>query len=206
MGSKKETMVILVVLLAAGFLFLSAGVASYLVHRKTTVLRQDNAALQQRLNAAKTKVNKLSEMRRQREVAQARLEIAESVLPSQKEIEALVDNLSEFAKQSGVIIAKVQPMRQVAYKAQKGTTQRFDEAVFDLDLVGNYFQFVEFLNCLENYKRFIKVDSFNLAGARTAGDPLSISLKFATYTYVDAAVEAPKPAVAQAASVKGAVK
>ena len=128
------------------------------------------------------------------------------MLPSQKEIEALVDNLSEFAKQSGVIIAKVQPMRQMAYKAQKGTTQRFDEAVFDLDLVGNYFQFVEFLNCLENYKRFIKVDSFNLAGARTAGDPLSISLKFATYTYVDAAVEAPKPAVAQAASVKGAVK
>ncbi len=201
MGSKKEKVVILVVLVAAALAAVGAGTTSYLVGRKTSALKAANAALDTRIAAAKTKINKLPTMRVEREHAQARLVVAESILPSQKEIETLVDSLSEFAKSSGIVIAKAEPVRQMTYRAQKAGVQRFEQADFNLDVVGDYFQLVDFVNRLENYKRFIKVDSFTASKGSGEEDPLSVKLKFSTYTYVDTAATA-KPVTA----VKGVVK
>jgi len=41
------------------------------------------------------------------------------------------------------------------------------------------------VNLLENYKRFIRVDSFTVTSGRSEQEPLDIDLKFATFTYVD---------------------
>jgi Tfp pilus assembly protein PilO len=186
MGPKKERMILLSALVASLLIAVAAGATVYFVGAKASELRAANDGLHGRINTAKNKLNKLNDMRVEREKAQARLVASESILPSQREIETLVDNLSEFAKKSGVIIAKAEPVRQTTFKAT-GAAKHFDEADFDLALEGNFFQFVEFLNSLENYKRFIRVDKFSVAAGKTSGEAASIALSFATFTYVDAA-------------------
>ena len=192
MGSKREKMILMTVLVASAVVALGAGVWIYFLSTWAGELRTDNDALRARVNAAQTKLAKLTALRIEREQAQARLDVAQSILPSQEEIESLVDNLSEFAKKSGVVIAKTAPVRQGAYRNAKGAVKRFEEADFEIDLEGNFFQFVEFLNYLENYKRFIRVDDFAVAAGRAEGDPNSVKLKFATFTYVDAPAAAQK--------------
>jgi Tfp pilus assembly protein PilO len=201
MGSKREKMILMTVLVASVVVALGAAVWIYFLGSWTSDLRTDNDALRARVDAAQGKLVKLNALRVEREQAQARFEMAASILPSQGEIESLVDSLSEFAKKSGVVIAKTAPVRQGAYKNAKGAVKRFEEADFEIELEGNFFQFVEFLNYLENYKRFIRVDDFAVAAGRAEGDPNSVKLKFATFTYVDAAAAAQK-----APATKGVTK
>lgn len=183
MRNKKEKIVLLMVIIGAGVIALAAGTGVYLLQKKASELEADNGLLHTRVAQAQTKLAKLPVMRAQRESAQGRLEVAERIMPSLEEIENLVDNLSEFAEKSGIVIAKAAPVLQGVY-ARGGVVKRFEEANFDLDLVGDYFQFVEFLNLLENYKRFIRVDSFALKAGRSEEEPLDIDLKFGTFTYV----------------------
>ena len=200
MGSKREKVILLAVLVGTVLFAIASGVTIYVVSGKAKELRIANDGLHARIAAAKGKLNKLNDMRTEREKAQARLVVSESILPSQKEVEVLVDSLSEFAKKSGVIITKAAPVRQTAFKATGGA-KRFDEADFDLTLEGSFFQFVEFLNSLENYKRFIRVDKFSVAAGKAPGEPNSVAMSFATFTYVDAPAQ-PAPAVAAAKGVK----
>jgi|GEM_PF-4598706 len=200
MGSKKEKLILTVVLAASIAVALGAGTWGYFLYRWTSDQRAVNDTLRTRVATAQNKINKLTALRVEREVAQARLDVAQSILPSQEEIENLVDNLSEFAKKSGIVMTKTAPVRQGAYRAAKGVVKRFDEADFDVEIEGDFFQFVEFLNCLENYKRFIRVDDFAIAAGRAQGDPNSIKLKFATFTYVDTPTPAGKVPVTKGAT------
>ncbi|MHC4713113.1 MAG: type IV pilus inner membrane component PilO [Planctomycetota bacterium] len=183
MDTKKEKTVLLVILVASALVALGAGGGVYYLQRKAKEVEAENAVLQSRVAQAQTKISKLPAMRAQRESAEARLVVAERILPSQEEIESLVDNLSEFALASGVIIEKAAPIRQGAFAGPRGVVKRFEEADFELKLQGDFFEFVEFINLLENYKRFIRVDGFSLKSGRTPEEALDISLKFATFTY-----------------------
>ncbi len=202
MGSKREKIILLTALISGAVIALGACVWVYFLNTWTSEMQATNAALQTRVATAQSKINKLPALRVEREEAQGRLEVAESILPSQEEIENLVDNLSEFAKESGVIIAKSQPVRQGTYRNAKGAVKRFEEASFEVELEGDFFSFVEFLNRLENYKRFIRVDDFTVAAGRSAGDPNSVKLKFSTFSYVDTPAVASRPVVA----IKGVQK
>ena len=185
MGNKKEKMILLALLIGSGVLALLAGTGIYLLQRKSGELEIANQGLKSRVAKAETKIAKLGELRLQRESADKRLRVAERILPSQEEVENLVDNLSEFAVESGVVIAKAKPARQGAFAGRGGVVKRFQEADFDLKLVGDFFQFVEFINKLENYKRFIRVDEFSIKSETAKGSALCIGLNFATFTYAD---------------------
>ncbi len=200
MNIKNEKVILLIVLIASLVVALGSGAAVYLLQRKAGELQSENAALHSRVAKARTKLNNLNALRAQREASEARLQVAECILPSQKEIEDLVDNLSEFAKKSGIVITKAKPINRSAYAGARGAVKRFEEADFDLELSGDFFQFVEFLNLLENYKRFIRTDAFTLKAGRGEDAPLDIALKFATFTYNEA------PATSVRAPVRAAVK
>ncbi len=183
MDTKKEKMILLVTLIASAVIALGAGTGIYFLQREAGEIQTENTVLESRVAQAQTKIARLPAIRAEREAAQARLEVAESILPSQEEIENLVDNLSEFAKTSGVIIEKAAPVRQAAFSGPRGVVKRFEEATFELDLQSDFFQFVEFVNLLENYKRFIRVDGFAIKSGRTPEEGLDIALKFATFSY-----------------------
>ncbi|MCD6405575.1 MAG: type 4a pilus biogenesis protein PilO [Planctomycetes bacterium] len=200
MNIKSEKVILLIVLIASLVVALGSGVGVYLLQKKAGRLQAENTALHSRIAKARTKLNNLNALRAERETAEARLKVAERILPSRKEIEDLVDNLSEFARKSGVVITKAKPVNRSAYAGARGAVKRFEEASFDLALKGDFFEFVEFLNCLENYKRFIRTDSFTLKAGRNEGTPLDIALKFATFTYNEA------PATPAKAPVRAAAK
>jgi Tfp pilus assembly protein PilO len=184
MGNKKEKVILAAILIASGLVALGSGVGVYMLQKKAGVLETENVALQSRVAQAQTKLNKLGALKTQREEAEARLIVAESILPSQEEIENLVDSLSEFARKSGVVIAKAAPVRTGAYGGARGVVKRFEETNFDLKVEGDFFQLVEFLNHLENYKRFIRVDGFIIKSGRDEIAPLDVDLKFATFSYM----------------------
>ncbi len=184
MRNKNDKVVLLAMLIGAGVLALASGAGVWYLQKESAELETQNSALQTRVAQAQTKISKLPQLRAQREESEVRLRVAERILPSQEEIETLVDNLSAFAERSGVVITKAAPVRQVAYGGPGGSARPFEEANFDLDLKGDYFQYVEFLNLLENYKRFIRVDSFTISPGRSQDESLGIDLKFATFTYV----------------------
>lgn len=193
MGSQREKMVLFAILAGSVAVAIIAGIGIYWFHGKTVELRAANGELQAKVTDARAKSVQLPALRVERNDAQVKLETAQSILPSQAEIENLVENLSEFAQKSGVVIVKAVPIRQGAYKPQKGAAlERFREATFDLDIQGNFFQFVEFLNYLENYKRFIRIDEYAVTPGKTESEPHEIRIKFATFTYVEAQAEAPK--------------
>lgn len=183
MGARKEKIILLTILVASAVIALGSGAGVYLLQKKAGVLEQQNTALEGRVAKARTKINKLPELRAERERAEARLVIAERILPSQEEIENLVDNLSEFARESGVVITEAAPFRQSGYRGGQGGAKKFEEANFSLSIEGNFFQFVKFLNLLENYKRFIKVDGFTVKSGKDPGKPHEIELTFTTFTY-----------------------
>lgn len=184
MGNKKEKMILLALLIGSGVLALLAGTGIYLLQRKSGELEIANQGLKSRVAKAQTKIAKLGQLRLQRETADRRLRVAERILPSQEEVENLVDNLSEFALESGIIISEAKPALHSAL-AGRGVVKKFHEATFSLKLVGDFFQFVEFINKLENYKRFIRVDEFSIKSGTAKGSALSIGLNFATFTYAD---------------------
>lgn len=195
MRSKKEKIVLLAVLIISVVVALGAGSGIYVLQKKADELQTANTGLQSRVAHAQTKLKKLPELRAERESAQSQLQVAESILPSQEEIENLVDNLADFAQKSGAVIAKTKPVRQGAYRAAAGV-KKFEEATFDLDLQADFFQFVEFVNLLENYHRFIRIDGFNASPGRSADEPLKVAVKFATFTYTGApATTGPRVAV-----------
>ena len=197
MGSKREKLILLVVLAGSGVIAIACGVWIYFLGSWGGELRTANGALRARVSTAQIKLAKLNALRGERELAQVRLDVAESILPSQGEIENLVDNLSEFARKSGVVLATTAPVRQTAYKAVKGAVKRFEEANFDIEVTGSFFQFVEFINYLENYKRFIKVNDFAVTAGKNENVSSSAKLKFATFTYVEPTAPAAQKTVAQ---------
>jgi len=187
MGTKNEKVLLLTILIVSGVIALSAGSGVYMLQKKAGELEAENMVLNSRVATAQTKLAKLPALRAEREKSQSRLEVAESILPSQEEIENLVDSLSEFASRSGIIIAKSAPVRQGAYSGVRGAVKKFEEADFNLDIYGDFFQFVEFVNMLENYKRFIRVDGFSVNTGRNEDEALDINVQFATFTYVSSA-------------------
>jgi len=186
MTARNEKLILVLVLVGSLIVALAAGTGVYLLKSRSNELADENAGLEARVTKARTKLNQLNALRAEREKAQARLEVAERILPSQEEIENLVDSLADFARESGVVITEAAPVRQSGYRNVGGAGKRFEEADFDLDVEGDFFQFVRFVNLLENYKRFIRVDSFTVDAGKNHEEPHSINLKFATFTYTDA--------------------
>ena len=114
-----------------------------------------------------------------KEVAASEKEFGELLkfLPDQKEIPALLDNISQVGAQIG--------LENILFQPQGEVPKEFYAIIpIRLDMVGTYQQVGTFLDSLSKMNRILKVDSLNLN--RAGGGPvLQVACSIVTYRFLE---------------------
>ena len=172
----------------AGLAAIAVGIL-YLLYREYTSAQETQVSIENTRMAIKTAEAKIVDIP-SLEAERARLtEVVEEnvrILPDEKEVEALLETLSELKDQSGLApdaIDSFQFVQEPASAKGRGTTSaNFQKYVRQVRLRATLFQFAVFVNLLERYKRFIQVDSFSMK-PQAEGAELDINMQMSTFTY-----------------------
>jgi len=179
--SRKTLISLLVVIVVV------AGIITWLVmgvrqSRKLNVSITEKAAKLQDLHA---KIAAIPGLRQEQQKLAGELEEYETILPNDRELNKIFDTLSEYEKKAGLKIQTFSPTRERKTAANVPETS-YRQVSYDLDLTGDYFSLVKFLNLLENHDRFVQVDSFTMKQKRQEGSANvanDISLKLSTFVF-----------------------
>lgn len=109
------------------------------------------------------------------------------ILPDTKELPAFVRTLNQFERQSGIMGTGLLPKPVRASK----TTDRFTPIQYTYEMTATLWQFLKFMNLIENYERFVSISDFSLqTGAKGKTDETrdgdvvhTVKLTMQTYTY-----------------------
>ena len=134
------------------------------------------------------KVASVPELRQERLKLGSEVEEYETILPSERQLNELIDSLSIFREKAGLEIRQFTPVRE---KADAKDVSTYKRVSYELDLTGEYFNFVRFLNLLETDKRFLQVDAFSVKQKDENSLSNEITLRVSTFVYDPKA----KPAV-----------
>jgi len=173
-------------LLGIGVMVIVVLTLLYLIYRDYTEINETKTRIERHLRdieTAKAKIKEIPALREQRYKLTHAVEEYVRILPDRKEVEALYDTLSEFEKKSGVQI------RDFAAPQQQRTTRRqqrsanFIKETRDVRVIGDFFQVATFINLIENYKRFMRVDSISMRPSSQGSGMLDVRLKLSTFIY-----------------------
>ncbi len=164
------------------------GAGIYFSHRKLSDLIKQNASLESQIQAAQKKIDEIKTLQTKRDLLEANLYDIEQRLPDQKELEGMLDTLAEFKEASGVDIRSLKPQKTSSTRMQ--LAEAYEEYRYSISLKADFFSFVKFLNLLETYKRFIRVNSFRISQKDPDSSINDIELEVSTFSYRGAPVEA----------------
>lgn len=137
---------------------------------------------QTKLSELQGKIAAIPALRQEKSKLQEELTEYETILPNDRELDKIFDTLSDFTKDSKVVITEFKPERE-RQNTGKTNTSSYKQVSYDLKLEGGFFEVTKFINLLENYKRFVRVDSFEI-GKRNLDEPLDeVKLKISTFVY-----------------------
>ncbi len=109
------------------------------------------------------------------------------ILPEDQGLNDFVKMLNQFEQQSGIQTRSFSPGRPGRDK----NVQRFERIEYVYEMHATLWQFVKFINLIENYERFVAITDFDVSQQKTsdeisAGEAIhSIKLTMETYTYND---------------------
>lgn len=83
------------------------------------------------------------------------------ILPETKDLNNFVKTLNQFQTQSGVTTVELRQGRP----ENAASSERFLRTEYNYEMTATLWQFMKFLNLIENYERFISVSAFSLAHA-----------------------------------------
>ena len=107
------------------------------------------------------KVAQLPSLRQEKQKLQGELHEYETILPKDRELDKIFDTITEFEGESSVRILSVSPKREARDTGKPATTS-YKKVSYRVDVIGDFFQIAQFVNLLENWDRFVQVDSFNI--------------------------------------------
>ena len=138
-----------------------AGVGTWLTlgWRQSGALQKSIADKGRELATLREKMAAVPELRQERQRLAGELDEYETILPNDREFAKILDTLSEYLKKAGVEMRQFTPVRE---KDDKKSTASYKRVSYELDVTGDYFSFIRFLNLLENHNRFIQVDAFTV--------------------------------------------
>ncbi len=169
-----------VVAVAAGLL--------YLIYRERTISAETEASIRNcRINikTAEEKIAQIPALDAERTRLTEVVEEYVRILPDEKEVEALLETLSELKQEAGLVPDAIESFTFVPEPAAAGrhaTSANFQKYIRQVRLRATLFQFATFVNLLERYKRFIQVDSFNIR-PQAEGMEHDINMQMSTFTY-----------------------
>lgn len=180
MSELKKTVISAAVLV---LVMIGACVWGYTGWGKYKKVEQSVDAKKIKVTALRAKLARIPQLRQEKNKLQDELTEYETILPNDRELDKIFDTLSEFTKDSGVIIAKFKPERERQKTGATTVVSSYKRVSYSLKLYGDFFEISKFFNLLENYKRFVRVDSFEM-GKRNLDDPLGeTKLQVSTFVY-----------------------
>jgi len=148
-----------------------------------TTITQKQAAI----TAAQQKIAKIGGLEKEVIILRENLDEYVKVLPDSKELNGFVRMLTMFERQSGLVGTD---LLQKPTRAAKGS-ERFALIEYSYEMTGTLWEFLKFINLLENYERFINIAEFSIhAGGKGKDDEMrdgevvhKVKLTMQTYSY-----------------------
>jgi type IV pilus assembly protein PilO len=160
-------MVILGVLASSYFLIFSKANA------KLQATKDDTLAKQHALADLRTETTGIVDLNRKIDDLQAAIKIFDSKLPAQRDVDTILQQISQISQSAGLTTRTVKP-------AKSETTANYSEEPIELTLSGDYKGFYQFMLDLEQLPRLTRVTQMRLTkingteGQMTADVTLSI--------------------------------
>jgi len=179
MNEMKKTVISALVVLAA---LLATALWLYMGWKECQTRQTALNTKKTQVAALREKVAKIPGLRLEKTKLQEELAEYETILPNGQELDKIFDTLSEFTKDSGVTILEFRPEQE--WQGTPGAAQSsYKRVSYSLKLEGDFFRVRKFINLLENYKRFVKVDSFDMAKRDLDGQLDDTALRISTFIY-----------------------
>jgi len=142
---------------------------------------------QQAIVAAETKIAQIPNLEKDVIILRENLDEYVKILPDTKELIAFVRMLHQFERQSGIVGTG---LIQKASRADKSKNS-FAAIEYTYEMTATLWQFLKFVNLIENYERFVSITDFSLAtGGKGKGDETrdgdvvhTVRLTMQTFTY-----------------------
>ena len=173
--------VVTILLLGGAFYFLKYKDQAQSIKRLQTSINEQQRKLET-LKLAAVEVEKLK-----KELAQSEEQLTQvlALLPDQKEIPGLLDNISQLGAEVG--------LENILFQPQPEQPREFHAAIpIRLDLVGTYHELGVFLDRVSKLDRILKVENLNLTRQKD-GSTLQVGCTVVTYRFVDTPPQATAP-------------
>lgn len=170
-------------IIAAAVGVLLVGVLLYLTYSAKTqkeAAEKDIAAFQKRFREARERIKEIPALRQKEFELNNAVNEYVKILPTEQEVEKMYDTVNDLKDEAGIQLSSYRPGKQAGKSRQK-MSSNFQMHTRDIRISGNFFAIVKFINLIERYKRFMRVESFDLKP--TEGDILDSTVKFSTFTY-----------------------
>ena len=155
-----------------------------------TEVEESIAAKRVQIAAAEQKIARIPAAETEVIVLRENLDEYVKILPAEQGLNDFVKMLNQFEQQSGIQTSSFQPGR--AKRHVGGKVERFTRIDYVYEMQATLWQFIKFINEIENYERFVAITDFTISqvNAREAvirnGEQVhSIKLTMETYTYND---------------------
>ena len=150
---------------------------------KIVVLKEQMESIRGDIGKAELRIAQIPKLVEERDKWRTTVVQYEKVLPDKANKEELLELFSEMKSLTGVGISSLKVTDEPDTASSRKTKQELYKRVdFQLSMSGDYFQFGSFVNQLENYRRFMAVNSFRLT---EPDDDLlhTVTLSGSTFTY-----------------------
>lgn len=173
---------------AALGLCLIAGAGVFWANGLIEELQQTIEQKKTEIAAAETKIAKIPATEKEVVILRENLGEYVKILPDDQGLEEFVKDLNRFQQSSGIQTINFQPGRP-ARKNDK-QVERFERIEYQYELTATLWQFLKFVNSIENYERLVAITDFSITQVNSKepetrdGDTVhSIKLSMETYTY-----------------------
>jgi len=147
--------------------------------------KEDIKALQAQIAVAEAKIQEIPALEEERKHLTEVVEEYVKILPDEKEVEALLETLSELKDKAGLAPDAIESFTFAAEpsgQSRASASANFQKYVRQVRLRATLFQFADFVNRLERYKRFIQIDSFSIRPQPDSPEH-DIAMQMSTFTY-----------------------
>jgi Tfp pilus assembly protein PilO len=175
------------------------GGAYYWMQGQTSDLETENSRLTNEIRAAEAKIAAVPAARKKLADLKDQVETFNRILPNERELANIVEVFERARIAAGIRALGFEPVEETGKKnpfAQ--ATGKYEKHTFRITTNATYFQFIRFINLLEEYRRpFMQVESFTISRNRDSECPKAkITLVLSTFSY-PAGKSQPKPEVAR---------
>ena len=184
MSERKFWMIFMVVFLLASA---GSGYAIYSKRETITKRRAEVEVLGSEIKTARHTITSTASLEKEVIVLRELSAVFEEILPTSDGARNLIKNFYNYVRETGVVPRSF--VDQQGRAAGPGAQSDFDRYSYTLELTGDTFQFLDFINRIETHSRFASIPSFRLtAGSRDDMNKLgfarhTIQMEVETYIY-----------------------